>query len=77
MNYALLIGTKNGKREIVDDGKPVEIRRKFKDMTAKDGFDTVVVLDKHQQPRKENNFPLPINPTPKGSSIIGATLFLS
>ena len=45
-NYALLIGTKNGKRELIEDGQPVAIRRKFKTITAEDGFDSIAVLDK-------------------------------
>ena len=46
MNYALLIGTKNGKREIINDGSPVDIRREFKGVTANDGFELVEVLQK-------------------------------
>ena len=46
MNYALLIGTKNGKREIINDGVPVEIRRQFKGVTADDGYELVEVLQK-------------------------------
>jgi len=45
-NYALLIGVKNGKRELIEDGQPVAIRRKFKTITAQDGFDSIAVLDK-------------------------------
>jgi hypothetical protein len=45
-NYALLIGTKNGKREIISDGNPVEVRRQFKDVTAKAGFELVEVMQK-------------------------------
>lgn len=47
-NYALLIGIKDGKRELIEDGQPVEIRRKFKTITAEYGFDSVAVLDKQQ-----------------------------
>ena len=46
MNYALLIGTKNGKREIIAEDGPVAIRRLFKDVTANDGFEMVEVLQK-------------------------------
>ena len=46
MNYALLIGTKNGKREIVSEGAPVAVRREFKTMTAADGYELVEVLQK-------------------------------
>ena len=46
-NYALLIGTKAGKRTLIQEGQPVEIRRQFKDMTAKDGYELVEVLEKH------------------------------
>jgi hypothetical protein len=45
-NYALLVGIKNGKRELIEDGPPVEIRRKFKTITAEDGYESVAVLDK-------------------------------
>ena len=47
MNYALLIGTKNGKREIINDGNPVDIRREFKGVTANDGYESVEVLQKY------------------------------
>ncbi len=46
-SYALLIGTNGDKRTLVDHGQPVEIRRKFKDVTAKDGFELVEVIDKN------------------------------
>ena len=46
-SYSLLIGTKAGKRTLIEDGQPVEIRRKFKDITAKDGYDQVEVVDKN------------------------------
>jgi hypothetical protein len=46
MNYALLIGTKNGKREIVSEGAPVAVRREFKTMTAADGYELVEVIQK-------------------------------
>ena len=44
-SYALLIGTKGGKRELVADGDPRDIRREFK--TAKDGkgFDQLEVVE--------------------------------
>lgn len=46
-NYALLLGTKADKTTLIEKGQPVEIRRKFKDITAADGFDTIEVVDKH------------------------------
>lgn len=46
MNYALLIGTKNGKREIINDGSPVAVRREFKTITAEDGYEMIEVLQK-------------------------------
>ncbi len=46
-NYSLILGSKGDKKTLVDYGQPVEIRRKFKDLTAADGFDTVEVIDKH------------------------------
>jgi len=47
-NYALLLGTKpGGKRELITSDQPVEIRRKFKDMTAKDGYELVEVVEIH------------------------------
>lgn len=46
MNYALLIGTTNGKREIIADDAPVAVRRKFKTITAEDGYELVEVLQK-------------------------------
>lgn len=46
-NYAYLIGHKADKQTLVAYGLPVEIRRQFKDMTAKDGYDLVEVLEKH------------------------------
>ena len=55
-NYALLIGTKAGKRSLIADGKPVEIRRKFKDITLKDGFEIVEVIDKHQGRIRQRKF---------------------
>jgi hypothetical protein len=56
MNYALLIGTKNGKREIINDGNPVAIRREFKGVTAKDGFDLVEVLQKDSGLTRKRRF---------------------
>ena len=46
-NYALLLGTKADKTTLIEKGQPVEIRRKFKAITAADGFDTIEVVDKH------------------------------
>tara|TARA_R110000772_G_scaffold92654_1_gene189622 strand:+ start:201 stop:416 length:216 start_codon:yes stop_codon:yes gene_type:complete len=56
MNYALLIGTKNSKREIITDGSPVEVRRLFKEVTAKDGFDMVEVMQKDSGVTRHRRF---------------------
>lgn len=56
MNYALLIGTKNGKRSIVNDGSPVEVRREFKGMTAKDGYELLEVLEKNRGRTRHRKF---------------------
>ena len=66
-NYALLIGTKAGKRELVEDGQPVDIRRKFKTMTAEDGFEVVEVVDKHQGRIRHKRFTKVAKPAPKKS----------
>jgi len=66
-NYALLIGTKAGKRELVEDGQPVDIRRKFKTMTADDGFEVVEVVDKHQGRIRHKRFAEVAKPAPKKS----------
>ena len=66
-NYALLIGTKSGKRELVEDGQPVDIRRKFKTMTAEDGFEVVEVVDKHQGRIRHKRFAKDAKPAPKKS----------
>ena len=55
-SYALLIGTKAGKRTLIADGQPVEIRRKFKTITAEDGFEKVEVVDKHQGQIRSRKF---------------------
>jgi hypothetical protein len=59
-SYALLIGTKAGKRSLIQDGQPVEIRRKFKDITAADGFDSVAVVDKHLGQIRQRKFVKPV-----------------
>jgi hypothetical protein len=46
-SYALLIGTNGDKRTLIKSGQPVEIRRQFKEVTAKDGFELVEVIDKN------------------------------
>lgn len=56
MNYALLIGTKNGKREIIADDSPVNVRRLFKDVTAKEGFELVEVIQKDQGLTRKRRF---------------------
>ena len=66
-NYALLIGTKSGKRELAEDGQPVDIRRKFKIMTAEDGFEVVEVVDKHQGRIRHKRFTKVAKPAPKKS----------
>lgn len=55
-SYALLIGIKNGKRELIEDGQPVEIRRKFKTVTEADGYESIAVLDKHQGQIRSKKF---------------------
>jgi len=55
-SYALLIGTKAGKRTLIADGQPVEIRRQFKTITAEDGFEKVEVVDKHQGQIRSRKF---------------------
>ncbi len=66
-NYALLIGTKSGKRELIEDGQPVDIRRKFKTMTAGDGFEVVEVVDKLQGRIRHKRFVKAAKPAPKKS----------
>jgi len=55
-NYALLIGTKAGKLTLINNGQPVEIRREFKDITAKDGYDAVEVVEKHLGRTRQKKF---------------------
>ena len=55
-SYALLIGTKNGKRELIEEGQPVEIRRKFKTITEESGYESIAVLDKHQGQIRSKKF---------------------
>lgn len=55
-SYALLIGTKAGKTTLIEKGQPVEIRRQFKTITAKDGYDHVAVVDKHQGQIRSRKF---------------------
>jgi len=66
-NYALLLGTKAGKRALIEDGQPVDIRRKFKTITAEDGFDVVEVVDKHQGRIRHKRFAKVAKPAPKKS----------
>jgi hypothetical protein len=42
--YALLIGTKDGKRSLVLDGNPVDIRRLFKTSDG-EGFEALEVIE--------------------------------
>jgi hypothetical protein len=42
--YALLIGTKAGKRTLVAEGGPLEIRKKFKASDG-EGFETLEVIE--------------------------------
>jgi hypothetical protein len=42
--YALLIGTKAGKRVLVAEGGPLEIRKKFKTSDG-EGFDLLEVIE--------------------------------
>ena len=56
MKYALLIGTKDGKRKLISDGIPIEVRREFKGMTVKDGFDLVEVLENRRGVTRHRKF---------------------
>lgn len=56
MQYALLIGTKNGKRQLINDGAPVEVRKEFKSMTAKDGFDLLEVIENRRGVTRRRKF---------------------
>lgn len=42
--YALLIGTKDGKKSLVIDGSPVEVRKLFKHSDG-EGFDQLEVIE--------------------------------
>jgi hypothetical protein len=42
--YALLIGTNDGKRSLVADGNPVDIRKQFKTSDG-EGFDKLEVIE--------------------------------
>jgi hypothetical protein len=42
--FALLIGTKNGKRTLLADGGPLEVRRLFKDSNG-EGQDLLEVIE--------------------------------
>jgi hypothetical protein len=55
-NYALLIGTKAGKLTLINNGQPVEIRREFKDISAKDGYESVEVVEKHLGRTRQKKF---------------------
>lgn len=43
-SYALLIGTKDGKRSLVADGSPPEVRKQFKHSDG-EGFDRLEVIE--------------------------------
>lgn len=58
-NYALLLGTKADKTTLIEKGQPVDIRRIFKDITAKDGYDTVEVVEKHMGRTRQRKFVKP------------------
>ena len=55
-SYSLLLGTKADKTTLIEKGQPVEIRRKFKTITAEDGFEKVEVVDKHQGQIRSRKF---------------------
>lgn len=62
--FALLIGTKKGKREIVADGSPVEIRKLFKSATPGDGYELIEVLESTVGRTRRRAFPKLADPSP-------------
>lgn len=65
--FALLIGTKKGKREIVADGSPVEIRKLFKSATPGDGYELIEVLESTVGRTRRRAFPKLADPSPTPS----------
>ena len=53
--YALLIGTKNGKRQVIADGDPREVRSLFKASDG-EGFELLEVVDTREGRTKRKKF---------------------
>lgn len=66
--FALLLGTKKGKREILADGSPVEIRRLFKSATAGDGYELIEVMESTVGRTRRRAFPKLADPVSNDSA---------
>lgn len=63
--YALLIGTKNGKRTLITDGPPAEVRRLFKTSTDGEGYESLEVIESTVGRTRRRGFPKAVQPVAK------------
>ena len=65
--YAILIGTKDGKRSLVADGNPVEVRKQFK-FSDGEGFEKLEVIETGNGRTRSRQFlkkPVPVKKAAK------------
>lgn len=55
--YALLIGTKNGKRTLLADGGPADVRKLFKQTSDGDGYEMLEVIESTVGRTRRKGFP--------------------
>lgn len=69
-NYALLIGTKGGKRTLVADGRPVDVRKEFSGLKTKGGggFEELEVIQKDRGRTRRAKFVTKSKPAAKKST---------
>lgn len=73
--YALLIGTKDGKRSLVIDGSPVDIRRLFKTSDG-DGFETLEVIETSAGRTRKRKFKAKGEPAPTAKKVAKKAVFV-
>lgn len=73
--YALLIGTKDGKRSLVIDGSPVDIRRLFKTSDG-DGFETLEVIETSAGRTRKRKLKAKGEPAPTEKKVAKKSVFV-